>query len=325
MQKIYIISSDNLPYSLCAKSFVHGFRYAGLYTNFVYSSELDKNELLAFNPDIILCFGLNELKDGIFDTVLHLNKDCIFIFDFLTAVDFKKDDFDLLYNFKGKKLIYTTDINDSKKINGAKYLSCGINFKNYGMKFTGFNSGITLMSNPDNINVLKTITDLISYFGEISVYADEADYVNSLDNELWSEIQDGEIKNKYRKSYKGEIRNESQRAKIFSSSVVNIVPITKSPNGIDYRILEISAASGFTIAEETIAVKKYFDVGHDIETYENSTDLIDKTDFYLKNPSLSWAIGLNARKTIVNNFSSSEVVKKVLRNIDSLQKKERIK
>lgn len=321
MQKVYVILPDTIPYSLCAKSFVQGFRYSGLYAEYTYSSELDKAELLDFNPNIVMCFNFNELKDGILNLVLEKNPNCVFIFDFLTNIDLKNDPLDLLYNFKGKKLIYTTDMKDVKHITGAKYLSSGINFKNYGVRFTEYNSGITIMSNPDNINVLKTITDLISYFGKISIYADEVDYVNSLENELWDEIPDGEIKNLYRNSYKGEIRSEAERAKVFSSSVVNIVPVTKSPHGIDYRILEISAASGFTIAEETTAIKKFFDIGHNLETYKNSTDLIDKTEFYLKNPSLSWAIGLNARKTVVNNFSSTDVVKKVIKNINSLQNK----
>lgn len=319
MQKVYIILPDTIPYSLCAKSFVQGFRYSDFYVEYSYSSELDKSELLDFNPNIVMCFNFNELKDGILDLVLEKNQNCIFIFDFLTNIDLKNDPLELLYNFKGEKIIYTTDLKDTRHISGAKYLSSGINFKNYGVKFSEYNSGITIMSNPDNINVLKTITDLISYFGKISIYADEVDYVNSLENELWNEIQDGEIKNLYRKSYKGEIRSEAERAKVFSSSVVNVVPITKSPYGIDYRILEISSASGFTIAEETVAIKKYFDIGHNIEVYKNSTDLIDKIEFYLKNPSLSWAIGLNARKTVVNNFSSTDTVKKVIKNIESLQ------
>ncbi|MGN0005093.1 MAG: glycosyltransferase [Candidatus Gastranaerophilaceae bacterium] len=321
MQKVYVILPDTIPYSLCAKSFVHGFRYSGFYVEYTYSSELDKYELLEFNPDIIMCFDFNEIKDGSFDLVLKKNPNCVFIFDFLTNVDLKKDPLELIYNFKGKKLIYSTDTKDVKHIEKAKYLSNCINFKNYGVKFSGYNSGITIMSNPDNINFLKTITDLISYFGKISIYADEVDYVKSLENELWKEINDGEIKNLYKISYKGEIRSEIERAKVFSSSVINVVPVTKSPNGIDYRILEISAASGFTIAEETSAIKKHFDIGRNIETYKNSTELIDKIEFYLKHPSLSWAIGLNARKTIVNNFSSTDIVKKIVKNTNSLQNK----
>lgn len=87
--------------------------------------------------------------------------ECIFIFDFLVKADDKKeaDNINLLKSFKAKKLILTADKSNLSVIDDSIYLPSGIYYKKYKTIFTGYQSNVSVMSNPDDINVLKTIID----------------------------------------------------------------------------------------------------------------------------------------------------------------------
>ncbi len=318
MKKIFVIMPDKPPYSLCASSYAKGFKHSGFFMEKAFSSELDNDYVINFKPDIVMCFNFSELKEGFLEKLHKHFPKCVFIFNFLTKIDKKKDlkNIKLLTDFDAKKLILTSDITNTNYIPNSNYLPLGINFRRYKTNYEGYNSIVTLMSNPDNINVLKTIIDLITSFGEISFYADEFDYLNSLENELWIEYTNDRLKELYKKSYKGEIVSEKQRADIFASSIVNVVPITKTQTGVDFRVFEIAASSGFALCEETEEVKRLFDVGRELETYRKQSELVDKVGFYINNPSIARSIGQNARKAAVNNHSILDRVKKIVKLIE---------
>lgn len=313
MQKIYIIKPDTAPYSLCVDSFANGFRHAGYYVEKSFSSELDNEYVKNFKPHIVMCFNFNELKEGFLQELHSVCPNCKFIFNFLTKIDEKRcsENLKLLNQFNAEKYIFTADKANLPLIDKVVYLPNGINYKIYKTIFTGYKSNITIMSNPDNINVLKTIIDLIIKFGKLDFYADEIDYMNSLENELWKEYSDYHIKELYKQAYCGEASDSKTRANIFSSSLINIVPTTQTADGIDFRILEIAASAGFVICEENNEIIRRFDVGREIETYKGLYDLIDKVDFYIKNPDIARAIATNARSAAVNNHSIKSRILKI--------------
>ena len=313
MKKIFIIVPDKAPYSLCGKSFVKAFEYSEYYVESAYSSELDNNEVLKFNPDIVMCFNFNELNEGFFDEIRIQNPECIFIFDFLTVMQRIQDirNIEGLMEFEGNKILLTADKTNLDILPNAVFLPNGVNYKQYKSEFSGCENGITLMSNPDNINVLQVIIDLIKNFGKITFYADETDYIKSLDNELWEDVEDESIKELFKQSYSGDVFTEKDRAKIFSSTLITVVPETGITQGIDYRVLEAAASSAFVICEENSEVIKQFDVGKEIETYKRISELRDKVSFYLKNPSIARSIAENARLAAVNNHSAFDRVKKI--------------
>lgn len=313
MQKIFIIIPDKVPYSLCAKSFAKGFKHAGFYIEKSLSSELDKERFIDFNPDIVLCFNFNELNDGVFDELLKKNPNCIFIFDFITAINANEHKIDItnLKYFEGKKLILTTDKSNLKTIENSTYLPCGINVKKYKSNFEKYSRGISVFANPDDINNLKVITDLTEHFGKISVFADEFDYLHSMENELWEELDNPGIKEAYRKSYCGDVSKERERAKAMSTSFITVIPASHTPKGIDFTVFETIASSGFAICEENSEIKRLFDVGREIETYKYTKELIDKIEFYLEHPSFARTIADNGRMAAVNNHSIQITVRKI--------------
>ncbi|MBQ2644083.1 glycosyltransferase family 1 protein [bacterium] len=318
MKKVFVILPDKHPYSLCAKSFAQGFEHLGYYVGYEFSSQIDNNLLFNFSPDILICFDFSELNEGLLFDIKNKKNDTIFIFNFLTSLNLHLDkkSIENLKNFDANKIIFTVDKSNIKILPEAMYISNSINYKKYKSSYSGYSKGITLLSNPDNINVLKVITDLISEFGQISIYADEIDYVNSLDNELWNDIDDISIKELYKKSYCFDIIDEKSRAKVLSSSFITVVPITQTLNGIDFRILEACASSSFVICEESPEIIRLFDSGKEIETYKNTFELIDKIKFYLKNPSIARKIADNSRSTAVNNHNVFDTVRKISDIID---------
>jgi glycosyltransferase involved in cell wall biosynthesis len=313
---------DTSPYSLCAKSIAQGFIGAGFFVEKSYSSELDNKKIIDFEPDFVLCFGFSELIEGLLDDIFKCNKNCIFIFDFLTSLKSSKYNSKIkrLKEFSAKKVIFTSDKSNMDLIEDIHYLPNSIDCNKYKTSFSEYKRGITLLSNPDNINVLKVITDLISHFGKISFFANEFDYLNSLDNELWAEINDSTIKDLYRKSYCGDIVEDKERLKILSTSFITIVPITQTLEGVDYRILEAAATKSFVIAEENNETKRLFDAGREIETYKYTTELNDKIEFYLKRPSIARSIGENARKAVVNNHNIKYRIKNMIEIINETLK-----
>lgn len=320
MLKIFVVLPDKPPFSLCAKSFAKGFKHAGFYMEKAFSSELDEKKVFDFNPDIVMCFDFTELHDGLLSSLNKINPDCIFIFDFLTAINsktHKKDILNLEY-FEGKKLVLTADKSNLPVIKDSVYLPCGINIKKYKNNFEEYNQGISMFANPDDINNLMIITDLIKHFGKISFFADEFDYLHSLENELWDELNNPELKEEYRKSYCGDVSNEKERAIVMSTSFVTVVPAAQNPQGVDFTVFEVIASSGFAICEENSEVKRLFDVGREIETYKYSKELIDKIEFYIQHPSFARTIADNARMAAVNNHSVQIRIRKI---IDIMNKK----
>lgn len=316
MQKFFIIKPDKAPYSLCANSYAKGFRLAGFFTEKAFSSELDNDYIKSFAPDYVMCFDFTELKEGLLQELKQINPNCKFIFNFLTKLDEKREkaNIELLNNFES--IVFTADKDNLAILPNAHYLPVGVSCKKYKTVFQGYRNTVTVMSNPDNINVLKTIIDLIIHFGKISIYADEFDYINSLENELWAEYDDVHLLELYKASYKGECSKEKDRARVFSSSVITVVPQTEMQHGVDYRIFEGIASSGFVLCESNPEIKRLFDIGHELETYEKPFELIDKVKFYLKNPNIASAIGDNARRAAVNNHSVIIRVKKILEFCD---------
>jgi len=304
---------DKHPYSLCAKSFAKGFKHAGFFVEKEFSSKIDNEHVLDFNPDIVMCFNFSELNDGLLDKIYQKNNDCIFIFDFLVALNKNQEKKNLkkIDDFKAKKLVLTADKTNLNVIADAKYLSNGIHYRRYKSAYNGYANGITIISNPDNINVLKVITDLLQEFGKISIYADEVDYMNSLENELWKEIDDSSVKELFKQSYVSDAADEKTRAELFSTSFVTVVPATRMQNGIDFRILEAAASSAFVICEENPEIKRLFDVGRELETYKTTEELTEKIRLYLKHPSFARTIADNARMAAVNNHAINDKIRKI--------------
>ncbi len=320
MKKIYLIKPDTIPYSLCADSWAKGFQEAGLYVEKAFSSEIDSKIIKKYMPDYLMCFNLNELKDGFLNDIYTHCPECMFLFNLIKKTEEPKDTNSLIHSFNGDKIIITSDKANLSLINNSIYIPTGIHTKKYKTNFSGYKRNITVIANQLNSDAINTIIDLIISFGKVDIYGDEIDYVNSLEEAIWKDCKESQIKELYKKSYKGQITDFRKRAEIFSSSLINIVTRTSTEEGIDYSILEATASCGFVLCFENKEILRMYDCGKEIETYKNSEELLDKVNFYIKNPAIIYAIAAKARAASVNNHSIKNRVIKVMELIKMKEK-----
>ena len=139
--------------------------------------------------------------------------------------------------------------------------------------------------------------------------------MKSIESTYFSDL-DEETQNAYKKSYKGSLSKEKDRAKVFSESFITVVLNDKITNGIEFSILEAASAGGIVFCEQGEETNRLFDTGREIETFDNYETLIQKAEFYMNYPETGRSMGINARRAAINNHSVYDRVKKIIRITD---------
>ena len=311
MKKVYCILPDEIPFSLCGKGYVDGFVRAGFFTAKDVITKYEEENIIKFSPDYVLFFDFNERIKKLIKNLYKKNKNTVFIFYLLYNADFEKSKFiKSLNKAKFRHLIFSAEKDNLSLSDKIIYLPSGINAKKYKAEVSGYKNVISIYANPENQKFCDLFEKLNSYFKNINFYCDEIDYLTSLEAEWFTNL-DEETQNKYRNSYKGFPSKEKERAKIFSENYINIILTDKNTNGVDFTILEAMASSGIVFCEQLPEIKRLFDIGHEIETFENFEELIQKAEFYIKYPFVGQSLGLNGRRAVINNHSVYDKVKKI--------------
>lgn len=104
------------------------------------------------------------------------------------------------------------------------------------------------------------------------------------------------------KSLWGEGLHECLRQ---SKIVLNITraPFYSTETGVNLRIFEALAAGCFLLTDACEEVTELFEVGVEIETYSNATELKHKVQFYLENPEKREAIAKNGHDKLMKMFT----------------------
>lgn len=81
---------------------------------------------------------------------------------------------------------------------------------------------------------------------------------------------------------KGGASTLTEMPKIFQASKINL-NITMRPieTGLSLRIWDVLGCGGFLITNYQAEIPEYFEIGKDLEVYESTDELIQKTDYYL--------------------------------------------
>ncbi len=93
---------------------------------------------------------------------------------------------------------------------------------------------------------------------------------------------------------RGSARTFDEMPKIFHASKINL-NITMRPieTGLSLRIWDILGCGGFLLTNYQAEIPQYFEIGKDLEVYENTDDLIHKIDYYLTHEEQRMEIALN--------------------------------
>ncbi len=81
---------------------------------------------------------------------------------------------------------------------------------------------------------------------------------------------------------KGGAGTLTEMPKIFQASKINL-NITMRPieTGLSLRIWDVLGCGGFLLTNYQAEIPEYFEIGKDLEVYENMEDLMQKADYYL--------------------------------------------
>ncbi len=92
---------------------------------------------------------------------------------------------------------------------------------------------------------------------------------------------------------KGGAGTLTEMPKIFQASKINL-NITMRPieTGLSLRVWDVLGCGGFLLTNYQAEIPEYFEIGKDLEVYENEEDLIQKVDYYLHHDAERMEIAL---------------------------------
>lgn len=117
---------------------------------------------------------------------------------------------------------------------------------------------------------------------------------------LYSGSEDKRLQNVRKKGY---VDYYKEMPRVFASSKVNLnISLRAIESGIPLRVLDVLSCGGFLISNYQSELGEYFRFGDDIVVYENLSDLVEKTLFYLAHDSERERVARNGRACIEEKF-----------------------
>lgn len=105
----------------------------------------------------------------------------------------------------------------------------------------------------------------------------------------------------------------SQLPLIFNRSKINVnMTIPNIKSGIPLRVWDVLGAGGFLLTNYQAEIGYYFEDGKDLVCYEDTGDLVEKAEFYLKHEELRKSIALNGHEKVKKYHTYDERIKKML-------------
>lgn len=119
---------------------------------------------------------------------------------------------------------------------------------------------------------------------------------------------------------KGGVSTLTEMPKVFQASKINL-NITMRPieSGLSLRIWDVLGCGGFLITNYQAEIPEYFEIGKDLEVYENTEDLISKTDYYLHHEAERMEIALNGYEKVAKYHSYEMRLAEMIRILSNSQ------
>lgn len=103
---------------------------------------------------------------------------------------------------------------------------------------------------------------------------------------------------------RGGVSTLTEMPKVFQASKINL-NITMRPieTGLSLRIWDILGCGGFLLTNYQAEMPDYFEIGHDLETYESMTELEEKVHYYLTHEEERMEIAINGYEKVARYHS----------------------
>lgn len=97
----------------------------------------------------------------------------------------------------------------------------------------------------------------------------------------------------------GAAHTLTEMPRIFHASKINLnITIRPIETGLPLRIWDVLGCGGFLLTNYQAELPVYFEIGKDLEVYENAADLVEKTNYYLQHDDERITIALNGYEKV---------------------------
>ncbi len=117
-------------------------------------------------------------------------------------------------------------------------------------------------------------------------------------------------------SVHGPVNSITEMPLVFRDSKINLNTTTRSmKSGLAQRIWDVLGCGGFLLTNYQPELEDYFEIGNDLEVYENYNELFEKIDYYLKNEDKRLEIATSGYLTVKANHSTLNRVIDIIKKI----------
>jgi spore maturation protein CgeB len=101
---------------------------------------------------------------------------------------------------------------------------------------------------------------------------------------------------------------------IFRKSKINInMTLRCISSGVPLRVMDILAAGGFLITTYQEEIAEYFEDEKDLVIVNSPEEMLEKTDYYLKNDTDRIKIAISGQHKVFNNYSYCKILPEIMK------------
>lgn len=329
MIKVLITLPNSIAGTLIMRGFKQGFKSNSCFVMAKDLRELCIEDVKRFKPDIIMGYDYGFL----FCDNEELKKYILENSEKFKLVHYFADEPRGKYACVNKPHLYEEflkinaysfmwDRGFVKELPNCSFLPLAVNAKAY--RLNDFDEAapvyeISFVGRPLGDKRQNILAVLIKKFGKkLNIFSYEKHFLQSLDDMKNKQLLTDKELDTYKSAYRGFLTTEQELAKVYANSFVNINITLQGESGLNYRVFEVLASRGFLLTDDMGDIEKNFIVSKELETYKDVYDLLDKTEFYLKNINIAQKIATIGFADVYKRHSYIARAKTILEKLNHI-------
>ncbi|MFT5050505.1 MAG: spore maturation protein CgeB [Chlamydiales bacterium] len=148
--------------------------------------------------------------------------------------------------------------------------------------------------------------------GELAASEKRLAWISALarhDIQVWGDADWQQTSTRYR----GPATHHHDLTRIFNASIINLdIGRIYQPDIVTMRVFDVLACGGFALVEHSDGIEHLFDVGRELDTYRDQSELEEKVSWYLSHPEEARAIGARGRAAVLERHAFADRVQTML-------------
>lgn len=302
------------------ESFVSGFEANGC---LVLEKEVDKlvaEDIETFKPEVIMGYDYSYLMNESCQKIVEASgcKNLVFYFADEPRSRFSLGERHYLYD-ELKKIdatVFVWDRDFTDEFEKCYFLPLAASPIKYTTDFSGYKYSISFVGRPLTEKRQRILCDLVKVFkNKLHIFCYEKHFLQSVEEIQSLNLLDEDDLAVYKGCHRGFVKTEQELAQIYNSSKINLNITEQGKSSLNYRVFEVLTAGGFLLTDERADLHKYFVPSKHLEVYKNSSDLIDKIEFYTRNLNIAQRIAQLGRFQCVEKHNYSARAREILQKI----------